>query len=51
MTSNQLLVNEELCMEENREMFLSAVKDYRDKGWLKILDRFVRSSLLPERYL
>ncbi|KAJ7636838.1 hypothetical protein FB45DRAFT_788926 [Roridomyces roridus] len=39
MTSNQLLVNEQMQVPENREMFLTAVKEYGDKGWEAVLDR------------
>jgi transaldolase len=47
-TSNQLLVNEQMSIPENREMFLQAVKEYKDQGWEAVLDRIVRgtSSLL-----
>ncbi|KAJ7497726.1 hypothetical protein FB451DRAFT_1121453 [Mycena latifolia] len=39
MTSNQLVVNEQMQVPENREMFLTAVKEYGDKGWEAVLDR------------
>lgn len=45
-TSNQLLVNEQMSIPENRELFLGAVKEYKDKGWSKILDRIVSSLVL-----
>ncbi|PMD56074.1 aldolase [Hyaloscypha bicolor E] len=38
-TSNQLLVNEQMSIPENREMFLQAVREYKDKGWEAVLDR------------
>lgn len=38
-TSNQLLVNEQMSIPENREMFLQAVREYKDQGWEAILDR------------
>ena len=40
-TSNQLLVNEQMAVPENREMFLKAVKEYKDQGWEAVLDRIV----------
>ncbi|KAJ6631155.1 hypothetical protein B0H10DRAFT_2159954 [Mycena sp. CBHHK59/15] len=39
MTSNQLVVNEQMQVPENRELFLNAVKEYGDKGWEAVLDR------------
>ncbi|KAJ7140699.1 hypothetical protein C8R44DRAFT_866399 [Mycena epipterygia] len=39
MTSNQLVVNEQMQVPENREMFLTAVREYGDKGWEAVLDR------------
>jgi transaldolase len=45
MTSNQLLVNEQMLVPENREMFLRAVKDYKNQGWEATLDRIVRRIL------
>jgi transaldolase len=30
-TSNQLLLNEQMSIPENREMFLQVVKEYKDK--------------------
>jgi transaldolase len=42
-TSNQLLVNEQMSIPENREMFLQAVKEYKEKGWEAVLDRIVCS--------
>ncbi|KAJ6573382.1 hypothetical protein DFH09DRAFT_915935 [Mycena vulgaris] len=39
MTSNQLVVKEQMQVPENREMFLGAVKEYGEQGWEAILDR------------
>ncbi|KAJ7347085.1 hypothetical protein DFH08DRAFT_870221 [Mycena albidolilacea] len=39
MTSNQFVVNEQMQAQENRELFLNAVKEYGDKGWEAVLDR------------
>ncbi|KAF8199864.1 hypothetical protein K438DRAFT_1822674 [Mycena galopus ATCC 62051] len=39
MTSNQWVVNEQMQVPENRELFLAAVKEYGDKGWEAVLDR------------
>ena len=50
-TSNQLLVNEQMSVPENKEMFLQAVKEYKDQGWSAVLDRIVTdtpSNLLVE---
>ena len=41
MTSNQLVVNEQMQVPENRELFLGAVRDYGHKGWEAVLDRIV----------
>jgi len=38
-TSNQLLVNEQMSIPENKELFLNAVKEYKDQGWEAVLDR------------
>ncbi|KAK0100209.1 hypothetical protein ONS95_008548 [Cadophora gregata] len=38
-TSNQLLVNEQMSVPENKEMFLQAVKEYKNQGWSAVLDR------------
>lgn len=46
MTSNQLLVNEQMNVPENREMFLTAVKEYGDQGWEAVYDRIVCFSQL-----
>ena len=46
-TSNQLLVNEQMSIPENREMFLQAVKEYKDHGWEAVLDRIVRPPPFP----
>lgn len=47
-TSNQLIVNEQMSIPENREMFLQAVKEYKDQGWEAVLTRIVSSSLQRE---
>ncbi|KAJ7267572.1 hypothetical protein B0H12DRAFT_1097728 [Mycena haematopus] len=39
MTSNQFVVNEQMQVPENRELFLNAVKEYGDRGWEAVLDR------------
>jgi len=39
MTSNQFVVNEQMQVPDNRELFLNAVKEYGDKGWEAVLDR------------
>ncbi|KAJ7217683.1 hypothetical protein GGX14DRAFT_516868 [Mycena pura] len=39
MTSNQTVVNRQMQVPENRELFLSAVNEYGDKGWEAVLDR------------
>ncbi|KAF7357767.1 Aldolase [Mycena venus] len=39
MTSNQFVVNEQMQVPKNRELFLNAVKEYGDKGWEAVLDR------------
>ncbi|KAJ7282846.1 hypothetical protein C8J57DRAFT_52967 [Mycena rebaudengoi] len=39
MTSNQCVVNEQMQVPENREMFLGAVKEYGHLGWEAVLDR------------
>nr|POF04246.1 transaldolase [Quercus suber] len=46
-TSNQRLVYEQMTCPQNREMFLQAVKEYRDQGWEAVLDRM--SALLCAR--
>ncbi|OBT68862.1 hypothetical protein VE03_02063 [Pseudogymnoascus sp. 23342-1-I1] len=38
-TSNQLLVNEQMSIPENKELFLKAVKERKDQGWEAILTR------------
>jgi transaldolase len=43
-TSNQLLVNEQMSVPENKELFLNAVKEYKDQGWEAVLSRIVRSA-------
>lgn len=40
-TSNQLLVNEQMSIPENKELFLKAVKERKDQGWEAILTRIV----------
>ncbi|PMD18224.1 hypothetical protein NA56DRAFT_751525 [Hyaloscypha hepaticicola] len=37
--SNQLPVNEQMSIPENREMFMQAVKEYKGQGWSAVLDR------------
>ncbi|KAJ6498867.1 hypothetical protein C8R45DRAFT_1061173 [Mycena sanguinolenta] len=39
MTSNQFIVNEQMQVSENRELFLNAVREYGDKGWEAVHDR------------
>jgi hypothetical protein len=46
-TSNQLLVNEQISIPENREMFLRAVKEFKDQGWSAVLDQIVRFLTFP----
>lgn len=46
-TSNQLLVNEQMSIPENKELFLNAVKEYKDQGWEAVLDRIVGGSISP----
>lgn len=46
-TSNQLLVNEQMSVPENKEMFLQAVKEYKDQGWSAVLDRIVSVTSPP----
>lgn len=41
-TSNQLLVNEQMSIPENKELFLKAVKERKDQGWEAVLTRIVR---------
>lgn len=41
MTSNQLWVNEQMNHPDNQELFLNAVKEYKDEGWLAIYTRVV----------
>jgi transaldolase len=43
-TSNQLLVNEQMSISENKDLFLNAVKEYKDQGWEAVLNRIVRSA-------
>jgi len=38
-TSNQLLVNEQMSIPENKQLFLQAVKEYKDQGWEAVLTR------------
>jgi transaldolase len=38
MTSNQLLVNEQMSTPGNRDMLVRVVKDHQDEGWETILD-------------
>ncbi|RDL36003.1 Uncharacterized protein BP5553_06615 [Venustampulla echinocandica] len=38
-TSNQLLVNEQMSIPENKELFLKAVRERKDQGWEAVLDR------------
>ncbi|KAI5884983.1 aldolase [Schizophyllum commune H4-8] len=38
-TSNQLIVNEQIELPENRELLEKAVKEYGSKGWSAVLDR------------
>lgn len=38
-TSNQLIVNEQLELPENQEIFKQAIAEYGDKGWEAVLDR------------
>jgi hypothetical protein len=40
-TSNQLLVNEQMSIPENKELFLSAVREYGSQGWEAVLNRIV----------
>lgn len=40
-TSNQLIVSEHMLRPENREMFLQAVRDYKDQGWQAVHTRVV----------
>lgn len=40
-TSNQLIVNEQMSVPENREMFLQAVKECKDQGWQAVHTRIV----------
>lgn len=40
-TSNQLIVNEQISVPEAREMFLQAVKEYKDQDWEAVLTRIV----------
>lgn len=42
-TSNQLIVNEQIELPENRELLEKAVKEYGSKGWSAVLDRLVSS--------
>jgi transaldolase len=46
MTSNQLWVNDQMNHPDNQELFLNAVKEYKDEGWLAIYTRVV--SFLPK---
>jgi len=41
-TSNQLLVEEQMAIPENKEMVAKAVKEYKDQGWQAIHTRIVR---------
>lgn len=45
-TSNQLLVNEQMSIPENKELFIKAVKERKDQGWEAILTRIVCSQAL-----
>lgn len=42
-TSNQLLVNEQMSIPENADLFLGAVKDLGSQGWEAVLNRIVRN--------
>jgi hypothetical protein len=48
-TSNQLLVNEQMSIPENKELFLKAVKERKDQGWEAVLTRIVRVASSCER--
>ncbi|GME25685.1 aldolase [Neofusicoccum parvum] len=38
-TSNQLITSEHMLLPENQEMFLQAVRDYKDQGWQAVHSR------------
>lgn len=44
-TSNQRLVYEQMILPENRDMFVTAVRDYKKDGWEAILNRMVRQNV------
>lgn len=42
MTSNQLWVDIQMDHPDNRQLFLDAIREYKDKGWLRTYTRIVR---------
>jgi transaldolase len=43
-TSNQRLAFEQMILPENRDMFFTTVRDYKDAGWEAVLNRMVRKN-------
>lgn len=44
-TSNQLLVNEQMSVPENKELFARAVRERGSQGWEAVLNRIVSSTM------
>jgi transaldolase len=44
-TSNQLLVNEQMSIPENTDLFLNAVKELGSQRWEAVLNRIVRDGI------
>lgn len=41
MTSNQLWVDIQMDHPDNKELFQNAIREYKDKGWLRTYTRIV----------